>query len=107
MRVRRAQQLEMKETFGRNVERVARAAADDGRAGRRRHASAASVPRVGVLDLTDAADGALDRAIAGAAANVAFERPCQIVTLGLVQACGGEDHARRAEAALKALGLQE
>src|SRR5208282_2886056 len=53
------------------------------------------------------ANGVFDRAIAGAAANVALERPGEILQLRLVQARSRHDHARCAEAALKALCLQE
>ena len=48
-----------------------------------------------------------DRAIAGAAAEIAFERARQIVALRLVERGGGHDHAGGAEAALKALRIEK
>ena len=103
MRVRRTEQLQMQEFGWRKIERVARGAADDRARRRRRHAAAASVAGFGLLDRVHAADGIFDRAIPGAAADVALERPGQILPLRLIEARGRDDHARRAEAALKTL----
>ena len=107
VRVRRAQQLEMQQPGRRDIHRVARGAADDGARRRRRHAAAAGVPGLGLFDRLTAAQRLIDRAVAGAAADVALERPTEIATLRLVHARGGHDHARRAEAALKALRVQK
>jgi len=97
----------MQKAFHRDIHRVAGAAADDGACRRRRHVAAAGVARFGPFDLTHAANGILDGPIAGAAANVAFQRRRQILALRLVEARSRDDHSRRAEAALEALGLQE
>ena len=43
-----------------------------------------------------------DRAIAGAAADIAFQRRAEILPLRLVERRAGQDHARGAEPALKA-----
>jgi hypothetical protein len=48
-----------------------------------------------------------NRAVAGTAAEIAFERPRQRGALRLIQAGGRHDHAGGAKAALKPLGRQE
>jgi hypothetical protein len=48
-----------------------------------------------------------DRAVPGAAAEIAFERPGQRHQLRLIEAGGGQDHAGGAEAALEPLGGEE
>ena len=107
MGMRRAQKLKMEEFGRRDVERIFGAAADNGRAGGRRYAAAASAPGFGFLDLAHAANGVLDRAITGATANIAFQSPGEILPLRLIQARRRHDQAWRAEAALKPLRLQE
>ncbi len=97
----------MQKSGGRDIERVSRTAADDSRAGRRRYAAAARGSRFGFFDLMLAADGSLDRTIAGATTDIALERPSQIVTLRLIETRRRHDHARRAEATLKPLRLQK
>ena len=49
----------------------------------------------------------LDRAIAGAAAEIALQRRAEILPLRLVQARGGQDHAGGAEAALESLRVEK
>ena len=49
----------------------------------------------------------LDRAIAGAAAEIAFQRLRQVGALLLVERGGGHDHAGGAEAALEGLRVKE
>ena len=107
MCVRRPQQLQMQKPGRREVHGVASGAADDGAGRRRLDVAAAGRSGFGFFDLAHAADGAFDGAVAGAAANVAFQGPFKIVLLRLVEACGRHDHARRAEAALEPLRLQE
>ena len=107
MGMRRPQQLKMQETGRRDIERILRAAADNGRTGGCRHAAAASAAGLGLLDLAHAANGILDRAIAGATANIAFQSPGEILPLRLIQTRRRHDHARRTEAALIPLRLQE
>ena len=89
------------------IEGVARLPGHDGGPGGSRKVAAARRHRIGVVDVTHAADRVLDGAIAGAAAQIAFERGGKIVALGLVQARGGDDHAGRAKSALETLRLQE
>src|SRR5580698_9842417 len=55
----------------------------------------------------DAVDGIGDRAIAGAATEIALQRMGQIRLLLLSERCDGHDHAGRAKAALESLRLQE
>ena len=107
VRVRRAQQLEMQQPRRRDIHGVARRSADDGACRRRRHVAAAGVAGLGLLDRLAAVQRLIDRAVAGAAADVALQRPIEVATLRLVQARGSHDHAGRAEAALKPLRLQE
>ena len=84
MRVRRAQKFEMQQHRRHVVERVARGAADDGARRRCRHAPPAGGTCFGLFYRGHAANGAFDRAIAGAATNVAFQGPRQILALRLI-----------------------
>ena len=84
MRMRRAQQLEVQQTRRRDIERVSRAAADDGRTRRRRHAASASAPGFGLLDLAHAANGVLDRAIAVQRQRLPFIASGEVLPLGLI-----------------------
>src|SRR5580704_12236696 len=99
----RAQKFDVQEPLRRNIERVARGAADDRACRRRRHIAAAGLTCFGLLDRGDTANGIFDRAVAGAAADIALQSPGQILPLRLIEARGGHDHARRAETALEAL----
>jgi len=54
-----------------------------------------------------AVERVLDRAIAGAAAQIALQRGGKIGALRLVQRRAGQDHARGAEAALKRLRVEK
>ncbi len=107
VRVRRTQKLEVQKTFRDDVERIARGTGDDGARRRRGHAAAAGIARLGLLDRGDATNGVFDRAIAGAAADIALQRPGQILPLRLIETRGRHDHARRAEAALETLGVEK
>ncbi len=60
-----------------------------------------------VLRRADAAHRVGDRAVAGAAAEIALERARQVGPLRLVEGGHGHDHAGGAEAALEALRVQE
>ena len=72
--------------------------------GRRQIAAMAARVRVRVDDPVDRIG---DRAIAGAAADVALQRAGRCGALRLVEAGRGHDHARRAIAALERAGLRE
>jgi transcription initiation factor TFIIIB Brf1 subunit/transcription initiation factor TFIIB len=81
MGMRRAKELEMKQSFQSNVHRIARRAADDGMGCGRGYAAAAGIAGLGALDRPHAAYGVFHRRIAGATANVALQRPGQILFL--------------------------
>lgn len=49
----------------------------------------------------------VDRVIAGAAAEIAFQQAWQVIACILVERRGGHDHAGRAIAALKGLRIEE
>src|SRR5258707_10564855 len=72
-----------------------------------REASAERRARGRVFDVGLAVEGVLDRTIAGAAADIAFQRGAEILPLRLVQRGAGQDHAGGAEAALKSLRIEE
>ena len=63
--------------------------------------------RRGILERGDIVDRVLDRPIAGAAAQVALERPRQVRLLFVGQSGRRHDHAGRAEAALEAGSVAE
>ncbi|MGY4503057.1 hypothetical protein ACVWYH_007014 [Bradyrhizobium sp. GM24.11] len=108
MRMRRAQQLDVQQAVDLRVERVARRAADDVRARGRRQAAAEGIAGLDAcLDIGLAVDRILDRAIAGAAADISLQRSAEVGALRLVQRGAGHDHAGGAEAALKSLRVQE
>src|ERR1700690_3490742 len=97
----------MQQCGWRAAHRVA-AAAGEHRPGRRRgYTAAARVACTGLLDCLHAANGAFDRAIAGAAADIALQGPSEILTLRLVQTRSRHDHTWRAETALEALCSQK
>jgi len=52
-------------------------------------------------------DCVFDRAVAGAAAQITFQRRAEVLPLRLVERSAGQDHAGGAEAALKGLGIEE
>jgi hypothetical protein len=74
VRVRRAQHLEVQHALHRDVERVARGTAHHLRAGRGGQAAAERGTSFGLLDIGLALERVLDRAVAGAAADIAFQR---------------------------------
>jgi hypothetical protein len=89
------------ELAGVDVHRVADGAGHHpGRGGPRRAADAAGA----VVDVHGAAHGVLDRAVAGAAADVALERAVEVVLGALRHRGDRAHHARRAEPALEAGG---
>ena len=106
-RVRRAQDLHVQQAVDRHVHRIAGAAGDDGGAGGRRQVAAAGLARRGLLHSADAVDRVGDRSIAGATTEIALQRAAQIAALRLVERRGGHHHARGAEAALEALGVEK
>ena len=105
--MRRAQHLDVQQAFDRRIERVARRAAHHLRAGGRRQAAAEGGAGAGVLDIGLAVERVLDRAIAGAAADIALQRSAEILPLRLVQRGAGQDHAGGAEAALESLRIEK
>ena len=107
MRMRRAQQLDVAQALDRYVEGEARLAGDDIGAGRRRHIVADAAAGVAIFGVAFPCDRILDGAIAGAAAQIAFQRTRTIGALRLGERSGGHDHAGCAEAALKALRVEK
>ena len=107
VRMRRAQHLDVQQAFDRGIEGVARRAAHHLRSGGRRQAAAEGGAGGGVFDIGLAVECVLDRAVAGAAAQIAFQRRAEILPLRLVQRCAGQDHAGGAEAALKGLRIEK
>ncbi len=105
--MRRAQQLHVQQPFDGNVVGVARRARDDGASARRRQITPAGLAGCRVLHLGHAADRIRDRAVTSTPAQVALERPGEILPLGLVQRRSGDDHAGSTETALKPLRLQK
>ena len=97
----------MQHALDRHVERIARFAGDDVRPGRRRDAVSASLAVLGAFGFVQAGERVLDRPVAGAAAEIALERPPKIGALRLVERSRGHDHAGGAEAALEALRVEE
>src|SRR4051812_4452805 len=98
----------MQQAINLRVERVARLAAHDIGASRRRQAAAECGAGLDVrLDIGLAEQRILDRTIPGAAADIALQRRAKIGALRLVQRGAGQDHAGGAEAALKALRIEE
>src|SRR5581483_9417058 len=102
-----ARELDMKQAIDIGVEGVARCPSHHQRAGRRGEAAAECFAGCDLLDIGLAVERILDRAIAGAAADVALQRCAEILALRLVQRRAGQDHAGRAEAALEALRVEE
>ncbi|MGY4481078.1 hypothetical protein ACVWWR_000269 [Bradyrhizobium sp. LM3.2] len=98
----------MQQAVNLRVERVARLAAHDVRACWRRQAAAECGAGLDVLiEIGLAEQRILDRTIAGAAADIALQRHAEIGALRLVERGTGQDHAGGAEAALKALRIEE
>src|SRR3954454_7766346 len=98
----------MQQAINLRVERVARLAAHDIGASWRRQAAAECGAGLDVrLDIGLADQRILDRTIPGAAADIALQRDAEIGALRLVQRGAGQDHAGGAEAALKALRIEE
>ena len=93
VRMWRAQHLDVQQAFRRDVERIARGAAHHLRSGGRGEAAAECGAGRGVLDVVLAVQRILDRAIAGATADIAFQRGAEVLPLRLVQRRAGQDHA--------------
>ena len=89
------------------IEGVARFAPHHLRSCGGRQAAAEGGARGGVFDIDLAVERVFDRTIAGAAAQIAFQRRAEILALRLVQGCAGQDHARGAEPALKGLRVEK
>ncbi len=97
----------MKQPFDDRVEGVARRAPHDLRSRWRGQAAAECGARGGILDIGLAVERVLDRAITGAAAEIALERCAEILALRLIKRRAGENHARGAEPALKRLRIEK
>ena len=102
-----AEDFQVQQVVDRKVEGEAGLAGDQGRARRRRDIGAAGGAGGGLLRLGAAENGVRDRAVAGAAAEIALHGHGQFGQLGLIQGGGGHDHAGGAETALKALCGEE
>ncbi len=107
VRMRRAQHLDMQQSLDHRVEGVARRAAHQLRSGGCGQAAAEGGAGGSAFDIGLAVKRVFDRAIAGAAAQIAFQRCAEILPLRLVQGCAGQDHAGGAEPALKGLRIEK
>ena len=107
--MRRAQHLQVQHALHRNVHRVARLARQDRVGERVGQAGAAGLAGDVLLDVALAAQGIVDRAITGAAAEIALQRMRQVGLVRLVERGRGRrhDHAGGAVAALEGLGVVE
>src|SRR5258707_14435305 len=101
MSMGRAQQLDVKQPVDSRIERERRCALHDARARGRRDAAAERFTGDCVLDVLDVVQRVADRAIAGAAADVYFQRGAEVTLLRLADVGTGQNHASSAEAALK------
>ena len=90
-----------------HIHGVARLAGDDRLGERIRQAGAAGVAGDVVLDFGHALQRVGDRAVAGAAAQIALERVRQVRALLVVERRRGHDHAGGAKAALERLRVEE
>src|SRR5260370_35028474 len=88
------------------MEGVGSGATDHLRSRGRRQATSERGTRDGIFDILPAIERLIDGAIAGTAAQIAFQRRAEILPLRLVERCAGYDHARGAEPALKGLRIQ-
>ena len=107
VRVRRAEDLEVKHPVHLDVHRVTGVAGDDRLGQRVGEAGAAGVAGPVLLDGSDAADRILDRVIAGAATEVSLEVEGQVLFASSERLADGHDHAGGAEAALERLGVEK
>ena len=107
VRMRRVQHLQVQHAVHLGVHRVLGATGDHGGRRRRRDAGADSLARGRVLDLNDAVDRVLDRAVSGAAAQVSLQRARQVALLLVGERRRRHDHARGAEPALEPGGVAE
>src|SRR5215475_5287511 len=79
MRMRRADELDVEEPLDLRVESVARRALHDERTGGRGQAAAKGLACADLLDIVLAVQRILDRAVAGAAAEIAFQGRAEIL----------------------------
>ena len=109
MGMRRAQHLEVQHALDGDVHRVVRLARQDGVGEGVGQAGAQRLAGDVVLDVLLAVQGIDDRAVAGAAADVALERMRQVGLVGLVERGRGRrhHHAGGAVAALEGLRVME
>ncbi len=107
VRVRRVQHLQVQHAVHLGVHRELGATGHH--VGRRRCPDAGADGLAGrrLLDLDDAVDRVLDRAVARAAAQVSLQRARQVLLLLVGERRRRHDHARGAEAALEARGVAE
>ena len=90
-----------------HVHRVARLAGDDASPKGCARLAPQAWPAMSVLGGATPWMRVVDRAVAGAAAEIALQRARQVRPLLLVERGGGHDHAGRAEAALEGLRVEE
>ncbi len=107
VRMRRAQQLDVQRAFHNCIEGVGSRAPHHLRPGRRGQAAPECGARDRIFDIRLAVECVFDRAIPGAAAQIAFERGAEVLPLRLVERSASHDHARGAEAALKRLRVEK
>ena len=107
VRVRRADDLEVKHPLHLDVHRVMGVAGDDRPGEWVGEASSARVAGPVLLDGSDTADRILDRMIAGTSTEVPLEMEGKILLRLLGEARRRHDHPRGAEAALECLGVEK
>ena len=93
VRMRRAQHLDVQQAFDRDIKGIAFGTAHHLRSGGGGEAAAERGAGGGVFDVVPAVERVFDRAIAGAAADIAFQRGAEVLPLRLVQRRAGQDHA--------------
>ncbi len=103
----RAHEFHVQQAFDGDVEGKTRLAGDHIRRRRRRYAVAASVTINRVFNAAHAGNRIIDRPVAGTAAEIALQRPAEVLPLRLIERRRGDDHAGGAEAALKSLRVKE
>lgn len=107
VRVGRVQHLEVQHAVEVGVHREGGAAGDHVLGRGRADARADGLSRCGLRHADDAFHRVLDPPVAGAAAEIAFQRPWQIRFLGLGEGGRRHDHSRGAETALESRGIAE
>ncbi len=97
----------MQQAIDRDVHRVARLPGEDRIGERVGQAGAEGLARDVFLDVDPAVQGVVDRAVAGAATEIALQRMRQVGLVRLIEGRRGHDHAGGAVAALEGLRVME